>query len=174
MPGYDASMVLKEPKISKIIARKRNAIAKIAVLVIILIVSLGILMSPWTSPISSIRDTDGDGVADSFDKDWLNSSSWNQAYAKITISVMNLDEDHNMSFRFFFDGKYVNGWIMTPMDYYIFVMPVSWHYGDNSTKTFGFTVFYTSSDQIDRNYLPIDSRTITIHPNDSIALSSYY
>jgi hypothetical protein len=174
MPGYDPSVVLKEPDIGKIIARNRGAITKIAVLVIILIISFGILTSSGLSPISSIRDTDGDGVVDCFDKDWLNSSAWNQAYAQVSVSVANLDKDHNASFLFYFDGVYINGWTLYPMTSYVFTIPVSWYYGDYSTKTYTIAVKYSSSDPIDRNYPPIDLRTITVHPNDSIAMASYY
>jgi len=174
IPGYDSSIVLKEPKIGKKIARNRGAILKIAAVVIILIISFGILTSPWLSPISSIRDTDGDGVADSFDKDWLNSSAWNQAYAKIAVSITNLDQDHNMSFTLFLDGVKQYGWTILPVSSDLFILKVSWLYGDNSTKTYAVTVMYSSTDPIDRNSPPIDSRTVMVHPNDSIAVPSYY
>ena len=167
-------MVLKEPKISKEIARKRDAISKIAVLVIILIASFSILTSPGLSPISSIRDTDGDGVADSFDKDWLNSSSWNQAYAKITVSITNLDKDHNMTFSLYLDGVGKSGWPIAPMESSIIILPLSWQYGDNSTKAYAITIIYSSSDPVDRNNPPIDGRTVWIGPNDGIAVSSSY
>jgi len=172
--GYDPSIVLKEPNLGKIIARKKDAISKIVVLVIILIISFGILTSPEISPISSIRDTDGDGVADSFDKDWLNSSTWNQAYAKISVSITNLDVDHNMSFDLYFDGAFKDGRTIGPLVSSIVTLSVGWQYGDNSTKTYAITIIYGSSDPLDRNSPPIDSRTIVVHPNDSIAVPSYY
>lgn len=174
MIGYGPSMVSKEPNIGKINARKRNAISKIAVLIIILIISFGILTSPQMSPISSIRDTDGDGVTDSYDKDWLNSSTWNQAYAQIVVSITNLDKDHNMSFLLCLDGIGKGGWTIPPLGSTLFILPLSWQYGDNSTKTYAITVIYSSENPIDRNNPPIDSRTIMLYPNDSIAVPSYY
>ena len=175
MPGYDSSMVLKEPNIGKKLARNRDAIFKIVAVVIILIVSFGILTSPWLSPISSIRDTDGDGAVDSYDEDWLNSSAWNKAYAKIAVSVTNYDADHNMSFSLYLNGvAKASGWIVLPMKSNLFILPVSWMYGDNSTTTFAVTIMYSSSDPIDRNSPPVDGRTVTVHPNDTIAVTLYY
>jgi len=174
IPGYDASVVSKEPRVGKIIARKRGAITKIAALIIILIISCGILTSPWVSPISSIRDTDGDGVVDSFDKDWLNSSTWNEAYAKLTVSITNLDMDHNISFLLYLDGVGKGSWDIPPLKTSLIFLPVSWQYGDNSTKTFTINILYSSLVPIDRNSPPVDSRTIVVHPNDSIAVPSYY
>ncbi len=172
--GYDPSVVSKEPKISKKNTRQRNTILRITVLVIILIVSFSILISPGLSPISSVRDTDGDGVADSFDKQWLNSSTWNQAFAKIVVSVTNMDHVHNMSFSLYLDGISKTGWSIQPLHSIIYILPVSWYYGDNSTKAYAVTIIFSSLDPIDRNDPPIDSRTILVSPNESVAVPSFY
>jgi len=174
MIGYGPSIVLKEPNIGKIIARKRDAISKIAVLVIILIISFGILTSPGISPISSIRDTDGDGVPDSFDSNPLNSSVWNQAYAKIIVSITNLDQVHNMSFYLYLDGAFNTSWEIPALKTAIIILPVSWQYGNNASMAYAVSIAYNSEDPLDRTHPPVDSRTIIILPNYSVAMSSAY
>lgn len=170
----DIGFIPPAQSVGKILARKRDKILKLTVLIIILIIAFSILLNPGLSPISSIRDTDGDGVADCFDKAWLNSSVWNQAYAKIFVTLTNMDLNQSISYALALDGVVMKGGTLTPLQSELAILPVSWLYGENSSKTFSVIIGYTSSNPSERHYLPIDSRTITVGPNDSVSVSSYY
>ena len=170
----DIEYVPPAQSVGKRIARKSNTILKIAILVIILIIAFNILLNPGMSPISSIRDTDGDGVADCFDKAWLNSSVWNQAYAKIFVVFTNMDLYNNTSYICYFEGAWKKSGTLGPLESELITISVDWLYGKNSSKTFSLITGYISSNPSERHYPQIDVRTIEVNPNDSISVGSYY
>jgi len=159
---------------SKRIARQRKTILRVVILVIVLIIAFAILSNPGTSPISSIRDTDGDGSVDCFDKAPLNSSVWNQAYAHIFVTVTNLNLNQNISFSLYLDGVGIAGGILVPQQSIISPLSIGWLYGKNSTKTCSIILLYTASNPSELDYNPIDSITVYIDANDSISVPSYY
>ena len=160
--------------VSKKISKNSDTIRKIAILGIVLIVAGTIFLHPGMSPMSSVRDTDGDGVVDCFDKAWLNSSAWERGYANIFVTFANMNLTYNMTYALYLDGVWKKGGVLDPQSTELAPLSVTWLYGKNSLTTFSIIVVYTSLNPTARDYLPIDARTIEVKPGESVSVASFY
>ena len=169
--GNCGKRLSKEP--SKFRIQLREATPLIVLLTVILVL-LGYVANPLVSPLSSVHDADGDGVADSVDKAWLDSEKWASATGKIIVSITNYDDDHNLSYSIWLDGIVMVSGSITPEKTAVRTLTLDWSYGENPIRTCAVVVTYSSADSYERSMLPVDGKTIEIGPDEVTLLGVYY